>query len=116
MVPICKMIGEWLCLILLIPANKHHGTGRRPKIRFVDAMPLVLFAHPRADIKSQILIAGIFSQQTAQIMIFLAAKAGAEFSISGQAYARAVSAKGLCDRSDQADFAGRSVDKTIFAG
>ena len=56
-----------------------------------------------------------FAQQLFQVVVVLAEKARAELAVGGQANARAVAAKGLRHRGDQADFTGRSVGKAILA-
>src|SRR5579863_2923343 len=108
------MLCERRRFIIILTADKHHSTRWRPEIGFVDAMTGFFFADHRTDVDSQILVAGILAQQAAQIMIFLAEQAGAQFSVGGQPNARAVSAERLTDRSDQADFAGRAVRETIL--
>src|SRR5260221_8163804 len=110
------MIRELRRLIIILTTDKHHGTRRRPEIRFVDTMAFFLFASHGTNVGSQILVAGIFSQQTAQIVIILAEKAGTELAIGGQPDARTVSAERLRDRSDESDFAGSAVSETIFTG
>src|SRR5437899_8562764 len=48
-------------------------------------------------------------------MIFLAEKTGAELAISGDADARTEAAEGLRNGGDEADFAGGTVGKAVFA-
>src|SRR6266481_7093380 len=79
-------------------------------------MAFFFFVDDGADINFQILVAGIFSEQSAQIVVFLAEKASTQFSVGGQTNSRTVSAKGLRHWSDQANFAGRAVRETVFSG
>src|SRR5256885_2701007 len=94
--------------------DKHHSTRGWYESRFVDAVPLFLIHHHRADIRAQILVGRAFPEQPAQIMVFLAEKTGAELTIGSQPNARAMSAERLRDRSDQRDFARRAIRKPIL--
>src|SRR5260221_10993420 len=98
------MIRELRRLIIILTTDKHHGTRRRPEIRFVDTMAFFLFANHGTNVGSQILVAGIFSQQTAQIVIILAEKAGTELAIGGQPDAAKMSAEKLRGPSETTDF------------
>src|SRR5258707_9166961 len=110
------MIRELRRLIIILTTDKHHGTRRRPEIRFVDTMAFFLFANHGTNVGSQILVAGIFSQQTAQIVIILAEKAGTELAIGGPPDGGTVAPGTLGDPSAEADFARGALTGTIFTG
>jgi hypothetical protein len=71
--------------------------------------------HHRTYICGEIAVTGIFAQKPAQIMVFFAEQAGAQFSVGGQPDTRAMPSKWLSYRSNQADFPG-AVSETIFTG
>src|SRR5580700_10459489 len=97
------------------PADKHHGPRRRMKIGRVDAMPFFFLHHHGTNISFDIRIGGAIAQKTPQIVIVLAEKAGAKFSICRQADPRTMSAERLRDRRDQTNLSRRAVGEAIFA-
>src|SRR5580704_15100766 len=101
---------------ILLATNENHCARRRLKTRRVNAMSFIFFSDDGADEGHNVIVAGAFTKQRAQVVIVLAEEAGAQFAVGGQANARAVAAKGLRDWSDQADFSGSAVGETIFAG
>src|SRR5258708_6503597 len=78
-------------------------------------MALFFFHDNRADIGNQILVGRSLAKQGPQVMIVLAEQAGAELAIGSQPDAGAMAAEGLGDGSDEADFTGRAVGKTVLA-
>src|ERR1051326_2885686 len=102
------------CNSLLSP-NKHHSTGGWYEPRFIDAVPLLLFIDHRRYIGDQILVVRAFSQKRPYIMVILAEKAGAKLAVRGQPYARAMPAKRLRHRRNQADFPRCAVLEAILA-
>src|SRR5260370_6414351 len=98
-----------------LASDKNHGARRGDKSGLVDTMALFLFHDHGGDVGDYILVGGAFAQHGAQVVIVLAEKAGAKFSVGGQADARAVTAERLRDGSDEAEFAGGAVRETVFA-
>src|SRR5467141_903750 len=78
-------------------------------------MALFFFHDNRADIGNQILVGRSLAKQGPQVMIVLAEQAGAELAIGSQPDAGAMAAEGLGDGSDEADFTGCAVGKTVLA-
>src|SRR5260370_1944261 len=78
-------------------------------------MALFFFHDNRADIGNQILVGRSLAKQGPQVMIVFADQAGAELAIGSQPDAGAMAAEGLGDGSDEADFTGRAVGKTVLA-
>src|SRR5215470_8358466 len=102
-------------MVIFLAADEYHGSRWRRETRFVDAMALFLFVHHRADVDSQILVACIFSQQAAQVMVFLAKEASTQLAVGGQPDARTMSAKRLGDGRNQADLSRSAVCETVPA-
>src|SRR5438270_9965007 len=78
-------------------------------------MAFFFFVHSGLDEENQIFVTGVFAQQTSHIVIVFAEKAGTQFAVRSQAYARAVPAEGLGDRSNQTDFTWGTVREAILA-
>src|SRR6266850_2918481 len=98
-----------------LASDKNHGARRGDKTGLVDAVAFLFFHDDGGDVGDQILVGGAFAQHGAQVVIVLAEKTGAKFSVGGEADARAVTAEGLRDWGDEADFAGGAVGETVFA-
>src|SRR5579863_2274239 len=78
-------------------------------------MAFFFFVDDRANVSGNVVIAGAFAEQGAEIVIVLAEQAGADFSVGSETDARAVAAERLSDRGDEADFSGGAIGETIFA-
>src|SRR5258708_22317949 len=78
-------------------------------------MAFFLFHDYGADIGDQILVGGPFAEQSAQVMIVLAEKAGAELAVGGKPDAGAMTAERLGNRGDEADFAEGAVSEAVLA-
>src|SRR6266850_460319 len=98
-----------------LASDKNHGARRGDKTGLVDAVAFLFFHDDGGDVGDQILVGGAFAQHGAQVVIVLAEKTGAKFSVGGQADARAVAAERLRDWCDEADFTGGAVGETVFA-
>src|SRR5882762_12004723 len=98
-----------------LASDKDHGPRRGDKTGLVDAVAFLFFHDDGGDVGDQILVGGAFAQHGAQVVIVLAEKTGAKFSVGGEADARAVAAERLRNGSDEADFAGGAVRETVFA-
>src|SRR6266850_4291943 len=98
-----------------LASDKNHGARRGNETGLVDAVAFLFFHDDGGDVGDQILVGGAFAQHGAQVVIVLAEKTGAKFSIGSQTDARAVAAERLRDGCDEADFAGSAVRETVFA-
>src|SRR5260370_36922097 len=98
-----------------LSADKHHGTGGWHEVRLIDAVTLFFFHNHRLDIGDEILIRRAFPEQRAQIVVVFAEEASTQLAFGGQPDARTLAPERLRDRSNQADLAGRVVDKAILA-
>src|SRR5438067_1414582 len=56
-----------------------------------------------------------FAKERAEVMIFPTEQAGAELAVGRDPDSRTKATEGLCDRGDEADFAGRAIGKAVFA-
>src|ERR1700733_13788758 len=97
------------------PADRNHGPRGRDEAGLVDAVPLFFLRDDRQDFVADFAVGGAATQQVAEVVVFLAEEAGAQFSVGGHAQARARAAERLRDGIDQSDFAA-AVGKAIFAG
>ena len=79
-------------------------------------MTFFLFVNYGLDIGHQIFVRSPFAEEEAKIMVLLAEQAGAKLTVGGDSNPRAKAAEWLRDGGDEADFAGRSIGKAIFAG
>src|SRR5260370_27882773 len=79
-------------------------------------MAFFFFHDYGADIGDQILVGGSFAKHSAQIMIILAEKAGAELAVGSKPDAGAMAAERLVDGGDEADFAGSAVGEAVLSG
>src|SRR6266403_1481179 len=98
-----------------LASDKNHGARRGNKAGLIDAVAFLFFHDDGGDVGDQILVGGAFAQHGAQVVIVLAEKTSAKFSVGGEADARAVTAEGLRDWGDEADFAGGAIGETVFA-
>src|SRR5580704_7252831 len=101
---------------LFLAANENHGARGLHKTGLIDAMTLFFFRDHRTDVRSQILVGRTLAKQRAKVMIVLAEQARPQLAVGGEPDARAVAAEGLRHRSNEADFAGRTVSEAILAG
>ena len=77
-------------------------------------MPLFLFCHHGTNVGNQVFVRRALAEQRPKIVIFLAEKAGPQLAVRGQPDSRAVSAEGLRDRGNQADFAGGAIREAVL--
>src|SRR5579863_6410988 len=94
-------------------ANINHRARWRNKIRIVDTVPGFFGHNHAANLTFDIAVTRAAAKKRLEIVILFAEKAGAQFPVSGQANARAESAKRLRDRRNQANFAA-PVGKSEF--
>ena len=68
-----------------LSADEHHGTRGWDKTRGVDAMPLFLFIDDGTDVRLHVIVRRALTQESSQVVIVLAEKAGSQLSICSQA-------------------------------
>src|SRR3984957_17509770 len=97
------------------PADRNHRPGWRDEPRLVDAVSLFFLRDDRQDFVADFAVGGAAAQQVAEVVVFLAEEAGAQFSVGGHAQARARAAERLRDGIDQSNYAAAG-GEAIFAG
>ena len=69
-----------------LSAYEHHGTRGWDKAGSIDAMPLFLFIDHGTNVLLHIFVRRALAQESSQVVIVLAEKAGSQLSIRGQPY------------------------------
>ena len=69
-----------------LTADEHHGTRGWDKAWDIDTMPLFLFIDDGTNIRLHVKVRRAFAQESSQVVIVLAEKAGSQLSIRGQPY------------------------------
>src|SRR5580658_5197421 len=98
------------------PADRNHRPGWRDESRFVDAVSLFFLRDDGEDLVADFAVGGAAAQQVAEVVVFLAEQAGAQFAVGGHAQPRARSAKRLRDGIDQSDFAAAVGEAELARG
>src|SRR5437870_9012200 len=106
------LIRRW---IVQLASDKDHRTRGRHETGLVNAVAFLFFVDDRADIGDEVVVGGAFAKERAQVMIFPTEQAGAELAVGRDPDSRTKATEGLCDRGDEADFAGRAIGKAAFA-
>ena|SRR5205085_995405 len=115
-IEIAPYAGVPLPALSKLAPNENHGTRRGHKTGLIDPVTFFLFVNYGLDIGHQIFVRSPFAEEEAKIMVLLAEQAGAKLTVGGDSNPRAKAAEWLRDGGDEADFAGRSIGKAIFAG
>src|SRR5438034_1177621 len=106
------LIRRW---IVQLASDKDHRTRGRHETGLVNAVAFLFFVDDRADIGDEVVVGGAFAKERAEVMIFPTEQAGAELAVGRDPDSRTKATEGLCDRGDEADFAGRAIGKAVFA-
>ncbi len=94
----------------------HHRPRRRHEIRFADVVAFLFFLDHAADEIFQLFVARAAAHLGVEVVVPHGEQAGADFSVAGDADAAAVSAEGMRDRGDDADFTDAVVEAVTAGG
>lgn len=96
-------------------ADATHGSGGLDEILLADAMSGFLAQNDLLEGENDLVVGSAAAEQGLQIVFLNTEQTGAHLAIGGEAEAIAVSAEGLADGSDDADFTA-SVGESVSAG
>ena len=105
-----------LCGILTLSPDMHHRPRRRHEIRLADVVAFFFLLDDSADEVFQLFVCGSSLHLRVQVVVPDREQAGANFAVAGDADAAAMSAKGMRDRRDDADFADAVVEAVAARG
>ena len=96
-------------------ADVDHGAGGLEEAWFADVVAGFFGKHDAKEESAQIVVAGALAQLADEVVFAVGEEAGANLAVGGEADPAACAAEGLCDGSDDADFA-RAVLEPVTAG
>src|SRR5580698_8074103 len=94
----------------------HHRSRCRNEVRLADVVAFFFFLDYAADELFQLFVAGAALHLGVEVVVPYREQAGADFAVAGDADAAAVSAEGMRDGSDDADFADAVVEAVAARG